>query len=71
MRIHARLLLGMFGLVLAVPTLAAAAPFGDDDAGLRGGRRTAAASARSRHHSSRAVRPAALRRVPACLCEGS
>ena len=33
MRIHARLLLGLYGLVLAVPTIAAAAPLGDDEAG--------------------------------------
>ena len=33
MRIRARLLLGMFGLVLVVPTIAAAAPQGGDDAG--------------------------------------
>ena len=32
MRIHSRLLLGMFGLALAVPTVAIAAPFGDNDA---------------------------------------
>jgi hypothetical protein len=32
MRIHGRLLLGMFGLALAVPPLAVAAPFGDDAA---------------------------------------
>jgi hypothetical protein len=31
MRIHSRLLLGMFGLALAVPTAAGAAPFGDDN----------------------------------------
>jgi hypothetical protein len=31
MRIHSRLLLGMFGLALAVPTTAGAAPFGDDN----------------------------------------
>ena len=31
MRIHSRLLLGMFGLALAVPTAAVAAPFGDDE----------------------------------------
>jgi hypothetical protein len=31
MRIHSRLLLGMFGLALAVPTVAGAAPFVDDD----------------------------------------
>ena len=31
MRIHCRLLLGMFGLALAIPMAAAAAPFGDDD----------------------------------------
>jgi hypothetical protein len=31
MRIHSRLLLGMFGLALAVPTVAIAAPFGDYD----------------------------------------
>ena len=31
MRIHARLLLGMFGLALAVPAVAVAAPFGDDE----------------------------------------
>ena len=31
MRIHSRLLLGMFGLALAVPTAAIAAPFGDND----------------------------------------
>ena len=31
MRIHSRLLLGMFGLALAVPTVAVAAPFGDDE----------------------------------------
>jgi hypothetical protein len=30
MRIHGRLLLGMFGLAMAVPSLAIAAPFGDD-----------------------------------------
>ena len=30
MRIHCRLLLGMFGLAVAVPSLAVAAPFGDD-----------------------------------------
>jgi hypothetical protein len=30
MRIHGRLLLGMFGLAIAVPSLALAAPFGDD-----------------------------------------
>ena len=30
MRIHSRLLLGMFGLALAVPTAASAGPFGDD-----------------------------------------
>lgn len=33
MRIRARLLLGLYGLVLAVPTIAAAAPLGDDQAG--------------------------------------
>ena len=32
MRIHGRLLLGMFGLAIAVPSLAFAAPFGDDAA---------------------------------------
>ncbi len=31
MRIHSRLLLGMFGLALAVPTVTVAAPFGDDE----------------------------------------
>ncbi len=31
MRIHSRLLLGMFGLALAVPTMAGAAPIGDDE----------------------------------------
>ncbi|HEX3448603.1 MAG TPA: hypothetical protein VHS97_10145 [Isosphaeraceae bacterium] len=33
MRIRARLLLGLYGLLLAVPTIAAAAPLGDDQAG--------------------------------------
>jgi hypothetical protein len=33
MRIRARLLLGLYGLVLVVPTIAAAAPQGGDDAG--------------------------------------
>jgi hypothetical protein len=33
MRIRARLLLGLYGLVLVVPTIAAAAPLGDDQAG--------------------------------------
>ncbi len=33
MRIRARLLLGLYGLVLVVPTIAAAAPLSDDEAG--------------------------------------
>jgi hypothetical protein len=33
MRIRARWLLGLYGLVLVVPTIAAAAPLGDDEAG--------------------------------------
>ena len=41
MRIQARLLLGMFGLALAIPAAAAAAPSGDGDASLRGDRRPA------------------------------
>jgi hypothetical protein len=33
MRIRARLLLGLYGLMLVVPTIAAAAPLGEDEAG--------------------------------------
>jgi hypothetical protein len=52
MRIHSRLLLGMFGLALAVPTVSSAAPFGDDapasTAAAAGG--TAAQAQPQTHH---------------------
>ena len=34
MRVHGRLLLGMFGLAIAVPSVVVAAPFGDDAASM-------------------------------------
>jgi len=46
MRIRARVLLGLYGLVLAVPTIAAAAPLGDDEAGYA----TAGGQPPSHHH---------------------
>ena len=50
MRVHGRLLLGMFGLAIAVPSVAVAAPFGDDAASMPVAGQPEAQAQREPHH---------------------